>query len=131
MNAEQENKNKKYSPLTYAIYEELKTHIDSKNGISADKLAGKFGISKRTLRHFISIIRSSSDFELCVTSSNNGYFVCSTKDEFKRHHRRLYSMAFSLLKEAREQDKKMGLNGQYKISLDNFDDFFKSFQDTD
>lgn len=131
MNKEQENKGKKYSPLTYAIYDELKTHIDSENGISADKLADKFGISKRTLRHFISIIRTSPDFELCVTSSNSGYFVCSSKDEFKRHHRRLYSMAFSLLKEAREQDKKMGLNGQYKISLDNFDDFFKSFAQDD
>lgn len=121
----------KYSPLTYLLYEELKRHIDSENGISAEELAAKFGIQKRTLRHYVSIIRNSPDFELVITSSNNGYFVCSTKDEFKRHHRRLYSMAFSLLKEARAQDEKMGLNGQYKIPLDNFDDFFKSLSDTD
>lgn len=116
-----------YSPLTYLIYEELKQHVDSDNGISAGKLAGKFGISERTLRHYVSIIRSSPDFEICVTSSNNGYFVCSTKDEFRRHHRRLYAMAFSILKEARAQDKKMGFDGQYKIPLNDFDDFFKAF----
>lgn len=121
----------KHSPLTYAIYEELKKHVDSENGISADKLAERFHIDKRLLRHKISEIRNSPDFELCVVSSNSGYFVCSTKDSFKRHHRRLYSMAFSLLREAREQDRKMGLNGQYKISLDSFDDFFKAFAQED
>ena len=131
MNTEQESKGKKYSPLTYAIYDELKKHIDSENGISADKLAEHFGINKRLLRYKVSEIRNSPDFELCILSSNSGYFVCSTKDEFKRHHRRLYSMAFSLLKEAREQDKKMGRNGQYKISLDSFDDFFKAFAQDD
>ena len=115
-----------YSPVTYLIYEELKQHIDSENGISAEELAGKFHIAERTLRHYVSIIRYSPDFEICVTSSNKGYFVCSTKDEFRRHHRRLYAMAFSILKEARAQDKKMGLNGQYKIPLDDFDDFFKA-----
>ena len=112
-----------YSPVTYLIYEELKQHIDSENGISAGELAGKFHIAERTLRHYVSII---PDFEICVTSSNKGYFVCSTKDEFRRHHRRLYAMAFSILKEARAQDKKMGLNGQYKIPLGDFDDFFKA-----
>ena len=127
--SEKENAGKKYSPLTYSLYEELKRHVDSENGISAQELADKFGISKRTLRFYISIIRNSPDFELVVTSSNNGYFICSTKEIFKRHHRRLYSMAFSLLREARAQDKKMGLNGQYKIPLDSFDNFFKSFVD--
>lgn len=133
MNTEQESKVNKHSPLTYMIYGELQNHIGQENAIKAEELAAKFGISKRCLRHYISEIRTSTEIEKVVTSTNDGYFICTAKDEFHRTNRRLYSMAFSLLKAARSNEKKAGLNGQGKLNdiMTEFADFFEAFGKND
>lgn len=131
--SEKENAGKKYSPLTYALYEELKRHVDSENGISAQELADKFGISKRTLRYFVSVIRTSPDFDICIMSGNDGYWCVSSLDGYKKASSRLYRQAFSILRCARETERKANRHNQGRISdvESQFSDFFKSFMEDD
>lgn len=129
MNTEQENGIKHHLPIVYKIYGELKkNHIGRNNAIKAADLADKFGISKRELREHISTIRRSTELEKCVTSTNAGYFVCTSKEEFAQTNKRLLSMAFSLLRAARANEKKAGLDGQVKIALGKyFSETFEAF----
>ena len=108
-----------HEPMVYRLYDELKNHIGKKNAISADELCAKFGIEERKLRDYISEIRRSGELEKVVASSNKGYFIC-TEEEADKANERLYSQAFSLLKTANANEKKVGRNGQMKMRLGEF-----------
>ena len=123
-----ENK-KQYSPLTYSIYNKLQEHAGAENAISAEDLATHFGINKRLLRHKINELRNSPDFDFCVLSSNDGYYLATSREEYKRANHRLYGMAFSLLRCARNNEKKANKHNQGRITDSEFADFFKSFME--
>lgn len=110
---------KHHAPIIYQLYEELKSHVGKGNAISAEELSGKFGMTERDLRECISEIRNSTELEKIIGSCNGGYFIC-TEDEFKRSNNRLLSMAFSLLRTARANSRKAGLDGQFKMALGDF-----------
>lgn len=99
------------------IYRELKGHVGRENAICADELADMFGIGERKLRDIIREIRRDSDADKVVASCNGGYYIC-TKDELAKANERLYSQAFSLLKTANANEKKVGKAGQMKMRLD-------------
>lgn len=120
----------KPSPLQMAIYDKLKSqHIGKENAISMNNLAEYFGITPRTLRYSLSEIRRNPCFELCIMSDNGGYWVASSREQYKQAAKRLYSQAFSLLRCARANERKANLHNQGKITdIDSeFADFFKSF----
>ena len=130
----EKEKSVKHSPLTYAIYNKLQNdHAGQTHAISADDLAAHFGIDKRLLRLKINEIRSSQDFDFCVLSSNNGYYISKSLEEYRWANRRLFSAAFSLLRCARANQKKASRHNQGRIiDVDmEFADFFKSFAEDD
>lgn len=102
----------KHSPLCIAIYNELLSHVGSDNAISMNDLAACFGVTPRCIRHFLSEIRTSPDFEKVVLSNNDGYFIPRDKFELRRYSKRLYRHAFSALKAARANDAKAAKDGQ-------------------
>lgn len=99
------------------ILDELKEHVGRENAIRAEELAELFGIGERQLRDHIREIRRDSEAESVVASCNQGYYIC-TKDELLKANERLYSQAFSLLKTANANEKKVGKAGQMKMRLD-------------
>ena len=99
------------------IYRELKGHVGRENAIRAEELAEKFGVGERQLRDHIREIRRDAEAESVVASCNSGYYIC-TKDELLKANERLYSQAFSLLKTANANEKKVGRSGQMKMRLD-------------
>ena len=99
------------------IYRELKGHVGRENAICADELADMFGIGEGQLRDHIREIRRDSEAESVVASSTSGYYIC-TKDELLKANERLYSQAFSLLKTANANEKKVGRSGQMKMRLE-------------
>lgn len=114
------NEIKHSKPLTYRIYDYLKTnHVGRENAISGAVLAEKFNISQRKLREIINEIRNSQELEKIIASSNSGYFVC-TKEEFRQANNRLLSTAFNLLRTARANERKARLDGQMKMQLGKF-----------
>lgn len=119
-----------HSPLCMAIVDKLKSqHIGSQNAISMKDLSEYFNVSERTLRYFIREIRQAQDIPLTIGSNNDGYYIC-TKEDFKKSNRRLYSMAFSLLKSARSNSRKASLDGQGVIDdsiLEDFTHFLQAF----
>lgn len=110
---------KRHEPIVYRIYDEMKNHIGKENAISGAKLSAKFDISERKLRDYIRIIRQSGELSKVILTCNKGYYI-PTKQDGMRDNNRLYSQAFSLLRAAREQDKKAGLDGQFKIKMGEF-----------
>lgn len=118
---------KHHSPIVYRLYDELKKHVGRKNAISAYELSKKFDITERQLRDYIREIRESSELEKCIDACNFGYYVC-TKEESRYVSNRLYAQAFSLLKTARANEKKAGLDGQMKIALGEF--YKQTFEST-
>jgi transcriptional antiterminator len=122
------NEIKHSKPLTYRIYDYLKeNHVGKENAISGADLADKFNISQRKLREVVNEIRNSQELEKIIASSNNGYFIC-TNEEFRRANNRLLSTAFNLLRTARANEHKAGLDGQMKMQLGEFyKDTFQAF----
>lgn len=117
----------RHEGTVYRVYEELKRHVGRENAISAEELAGKFGIGERKLREYVSEIRTSLELEKIVGSSNQGYFVC-TEEEFRTANRRLKRQAISLLRAAHANERKAGRNGQCKMKLGKYyKPFVKSF----
>ena len=99
------------------IYDELKEHVGRENAIRAEELAEKFGMGERQLRDHIREIRRDAEAESVVASCNQGYYIC-TREELAKANERLYSQAFSLLKTANANEKKVGRSGQMKMRLD-------------
>lgn len=108
----------KHPDIVYQIYTEMLNHVGADNAIPAKELSGKFGISERKLREYVSEMRRNNDFDKLVMSGNDGYFICTDAEEFNRAVQRLLSAAFDLLKTARAAEKKAGRNGQVKLKLD-------------
>lgn len=105
-------------PITYRIYDYLKENcVGEINAIPARDLAAHFKISERQLRDYIRQIRNSTELEKTVCATPKGYFVCKDKEEFIRANGTLYAAAFNLLRTARANSKKAGMEGQGKIPL--------------
>lgn len=118
---------KKHNPIVYRIYDEMKNHIGKENAISGAKLSGMFGISDRTLREHIRKIRECGELSKVILTCNKGYYI-PTQEDGMRDNNRLYNQAFSLLRSAREQDKKAGREGQFKIKMGEFyQDYVQAF----
>lgn len=129
---EKENTAKKHSPLCVAIYGELLNHVGVENAISMNDLAACFGVTPRCIRHFLSEIRTSPDFEKVVLSNNDGYFIPRDKFELRRYSKRLYRHAFSALKAARCNDAKAAKDGQGVMSdkiIEDFTRFLEAYGD--
>lgn len=94
-------------------------HLGERHGIVRKDLANALGISERELRRLSSEINKSKEFEKLVSATHSCY-ICETERECLKAIRATYSSAFSLLKKAREMEKKVGLNGQIKVNLDDF-----------
>ncbi len=129
----EKEKQPKHSPLCMAIYGELLNHIGVKNAISMNNLAALFNVTPRCIRHFLSEIRTSTtDFEKIVLSSDSGYFIASSNAELRKYSRRLYGMAFSLLKCARANDRRASKDGQGVMSdkiIEDFTRFLEAYGD--
>lgn len=105
-------------PIIYRIYDYLKANcVGEINAIPARDLAAHYKISERQLRDHVNTIRNSSELERTIGSSAKGYFVCKDKEEFLRANGTLYAAAFNLLRTARANSKKAGMEGQGKIPL--------------
>lgn len=128
----EKEKSVKHSPLCMSIYGELLNHVGVENAISMNDLAAHFGVTPRCIRHFLSEIRTSPEFEKIVLSNNEGYFIPSDKAELKRYAKRLYRQAFSTLKAARCNDKKAAMDGQGVMSdkiIEDFTRFLEAYGD--
>ena len=117
MNESKDVEKKGHIPIIYRIYNEMLDHVGVDNAISAKELSAKFGITERKLREYVSEMRRSNELEKVVMSCNDGYFVCTSAEEFDRAVQRLLSAAFDLLKTARATEKKAGHAGQVKIKV--------------
>ena len=95
----------------------MMNHVGVDNAISEKELSAKFGITERKLREYMSEMRRSTELEKLVMSCNDGYFVCTSAEEFNRAVQRLLNAAFDLLKTARATEKKAGRDGQVKIKI--------------
>lgn len=106
-----------HEPIVYRIYAEMMNHVGVDNAISGKELSAKFGITERKLREYVSEMRRSNELEKLVMSCNDGYFVCTSAEEFNRAVRRLLNAAFDLLKTARSAEKKAGRDGQVTMKI--------------
>ena len=122
------NEIKHSKPLTYRIYDYLKTNcVGRENAISGRDLSAMFGISPRQLRTYINEIRNSTELRRVVLSGNAGYFM-ATEEEFERYNKRLESQALSLLKVFHSNCKKAAKDGQFLIPLGNsYKEIFEAF----
>lgn len=119
---------KHHEPIVYRIYDFLKNFVGEENAIQGRDLAAHFKISERKLRDHVNAIRNSTELERTIGSSTRGYFVCKDKDEFMRANGTLYAAAFNLLRTARANSKKAGMEGQGKIPLGRYyKEFVESF----
>lgn len=114
-------------PITYKIYEFMKSFVGEENAIQGRDLAAQFKISERQLRGCIHEIRKSDELTRIILSSNRGYFM-ATEAEFDRYNKRLKSQAISLLKVFHSNEKKASKDGQYKIKMGNYyKEIFQAF----
>ena len=111
---------KHLKPIAYKVYDFLKGFVGEQNAISARDLAAQFALEERQLRDVINAIRNSSELERTIGSSARGYFICKDKEEFERANNILYATAFNLLRTARANERKAGLDGQMKLKLGKF-----------
>lgn len=114
-------------PITYRIYDFLKTRVGRENAISGADLSTMFGISKRQLRTYIHEIRNSTELTRIIGSCNAGYYMCREED-FEAADKRLERQALSTLKVVWSNRKKRAKDGQYKIPLgDYYKEIFEAF----
>lgn len=109
-----------HSSLVYRVYDYLKnTHKGAENQISKAELAKIFGISERELRKVTAEINSSEELDKIVSVSE-GCYICATREECIRAITTTYHAAISQFKKAKNMERKVGLNNQYKIRLGNY-----------
>jgi len=123
--------------LTETIYNYISGNcVGKENAVSAKKLCCKFDLivhtefgiktDDRELRRRINRIRNDKSVEVVIGSCDKGYFACR-KEDVRKANGRLYSAAFDLLRTARANEKKAGLNGQGEFEfLTNMHSFVKS-----
>lgn len=108
---------KHHSPEVYRLYDYLKAHHMGKaNGIKKPDLAKILGINKRELRKLTQEINESTELEKLVSTSHCCY-MCETEEECKKSIQTTYRSAVTLIKKAKNMERKVGLNGQLKIPL--------------
>lgn len=123
---------RRHEPIVYRVYEYLKSYVGEENAIQARDLAAQFKISERDLRDIIRAIRNSTELEKTIGSSAKGYFICRDKDEFAKSNETLYATAFNLLRTARANERKAGLEGQGKLRIGEFyKEFYEPFMKAD
>ena len=122
---------KKHDSLVYRVYDYLRdNHVGQANAIKGADLAARFGTDRRSLRNIIREIRNSDTLEKLVAGDESGYYVCANAEEYEKANNRLYSAAFSLLRTARANEKKAGMDGQFKIRLGKyFSETFNAYGD--
>lgn len=106
-----------HEPLVYRLYDYLKdNHLGRENGIKKPELAKKFDITERELRKLTKEINTSPVLEKLVSTTHCCY-MCSTKEECEQSIRNTYRTAITLLKKGKAMERKVGLNGQIKMSV--------------
>lgn len=120
-------KNKKIDDATfYKFLGHLREHcVGKENGCRRTTLANLLGVHERTVRYATKRANEDLGLEMLISTSHSVY-VCNTKEECEQAIRNTYRLAISLLKKAKAMEKKVGLNGQIKINLD--DDIIRTFQ---
>ena len=119
-----------HEPLVYRLYDYLKdNHLGRENGIKKPELAKKFDITERELRKLTKEINTSPVLEKLVSTTHCCY-MCNTKEECEQSIRNTYRTAITLLKKGKVMERKVGLNGQVKISLaENYFDIINTFEE--
>lgn len=98
------------------VYIHLCDHERGKeNCTNRGAIAELFGLTPRQLRAVTQEINTSPKYDKLVTTCGNIY-ICKTKEECQKSIINTYRTAFSLLKKARAMEKKLGLNGQIRLS---------------
>lgn len=104
-------------------------HLGKNQGIFRPDLAVDMRISTRELRRLTQEINSSMEFEGIVSTTHCCY-LCATKEECEATIRNTYKMAITLFKKAKTMEKKVGLNGQIKMTLgEDYNDFVETFKE--
>jgi len=99
------------------IYDYLiENHLGAEKSCTREELATELNINKRQLRRITSEINKSTDFEKLISTKNKTY-ICNTKDECIGAISNTFKLAITQFKKARAMQKKLGLQGQIKIQL--------------
>ena len=110
------------------LYNYLKNkHLGIENGIKKKELSIVVGIDERELRRLTAYINKSNKFEKLI--STRGYcYMCRNAEECLSSIINTYKVAVSQFKKAKSMEKKLGLNGQYKIRLgEDYKEFVETF----
>lgn len=120
---------KHHEPAVYRLYDYLKeNHLGKENGIRKPLLAEQLGINERELRKLTKAINESAELEKLVSVSHRCY-MCNTKEECEKAIRTTYRLAVAHFKKAKQMERKVGLNGQVKISVgDDLIDIISTFE---
>ena len=99
------------------------------NGIPRPKVAEHFNITPRDLRRITKEINTSPKYEKLVSTTHSCY-ICDTERECEKTLRNTYRVAVALFKKAKQMERKVGLNGQFRIKLgDDFKDIVETFEE--
>ena len=111
------SKKANHTALVYRVYDYLKNcHNGEENKISKPELAKMFGIAERTLRRITMEINASEELDKIISVSD-GCYVCKTREECMKAIYTTYATAITEFKKAKNMERKVGLNNQYKIRL--------------
>lgn len=95
-----------------AVFNRLKTNFYGiENGKPQAEVAEELGLSSRDFRKVCAEINACPEYNGIVSTSGLTY-LCKTKEEATHSLRTSYSAAFSILRKARQMEKKIGLNNQ-------------------
>lgn len=112
---------KYHRQIVYMVYYTLCDYVGEENAVSAEFICRVNGIrSHRELRKIIREIRRSPELEKFPCSCSKGYYMASTKEEAKKAIDRLINAAKNEFKTGYIMMKKLGLDKQMKILLDEF-----------
>lgn len=107
----------------------LTNHYGRENGIVRSELAVRLGISERELRRLTKEINESQKFEKLVSTTHSCY-ICKTKGECRHSIMNTWRVAIALITKAKQMEKKVGLNGQIKISTGElYKDIVETFEE--
>lgn len=99
------------------VYDHLLVcHYGKANGANRKDVAKELNIGERSLRRLCKEINDSSEFEKLISTSDCIY-LCETKEECKQAVKTAYRYAINHIKKARAMERKVGLNGQLKLTF--------------
>ena len=91
-------------------------HLGKENGVTEQELAIRFGVTKRTVRSWMSGVNNDPTIPRLVSTSDACYMCANTKEGVEAVASS-YRFIASVIKKTRVMQKKMGLDGQVKINL--------------